>query len=238
MLVFPAVLSLAGGYLLFRGIARKTQARESVIGNVASSGPLESHVTGQKCAYSKVIVEYYQRGGSPWKEIYSLEARVPFRLGAKSVDPSHATYHLAPPKTFEGYLRPNPGLFDTIGPTVRQMRGIADFTSEVSAGEILDEKVLRTVLALPGAKERMKNYMNGAIRVSEYCLPNGTGISVAMDPAASQIPGGAIAGSLEFPLAISVAGAESVMNEKAFMSIALGGFLLLLALGVAILALS
>ncbi len=233
MLVFPAVLTLAGGYLLYRGAMRKSGKKVTISGPLSSGGQLQSHITAQGCAYSKVVVEYYQRGANPWKEIYSFESKVPFKVDGKAVDPAHASFHLPPPKRYEGYIRPNPGLFDMLGPAMRQVRGIADITSEISPGEILDERVLRTVLALPGAKERMKNYMHGAIRVTEYCLPLGTSVNVAVDPLAPQVgAGSSISGTLEYPLVIGVHDAGVVMDEKALASIGLGAFLILLALAV------
>jgi hypothetical protein len=233
MLIFPIILTLAGGYLLYRGAIRKLERKVSVSGQVSPIEPLLSHISSQKCAYSKVVVEFYQRGTSPWKEIYSFESKVLFKIGGKTVDPAHAAFVLPAPKRFEGYLRPNPGLFDMIGPGIRGLRGIADITSEVSPGEILDEHVFKTVLSLPGAKERMKNYLHGAIRVTEHCLPLGTDVTVVIDPAAPPQSGTTgISGTLEYPLAISVHGAHNIMDEKALASLGLGAFLVLLALAV------
>ncbi|MFH0884639.1 MAG: hypothetical protein V1861_02935 [Candidatus Micrarchaeota archaeon] len=235
LLIFPIILSLAGGYLLYRGAVRKLQKRDAISGAVAEAEPLLSHISAQRCAYSKVVVEYYQRGANPWKEIYSFESKVPFKIGAKTVDPTHASFSLPVPKRFEGYIRPNPGLFDMIGPGIRQLRGMADITSEISPGEVLDGHALNIVLSLPGAKERMKNYMKGAIRVTEHCLPLGTEVTVAIDPAAPQGSANRISGTLEYPLVISVHGAHSIMDEKALMSMGLGAFLVLLALSVIVL---
>ncbi len=233
MLVFPAVLTLAGGYLLYRGAMRKSGKKVTLSGPLSAGGELQSHITAQGCAYSKTVVEYYQRGAKPWKEIYSFESKVPFKIDGKTVDPSHASFHLPQPKRYEGYIRPNPGLFDMLGSAMRHVRGVADITSEISPGEILDERVLRTVLLLPGAKERMKNYMHGAIRVSEYCLPLGALVNVAVDPLTPQGgPSTQISGTLEYPLVIGVHDAGVVMDEKALASMGLGAFLILLALAV------
>jgi hypothetical protein len=229
--VFPLLSILGGGYLFYRGIRRKLGTGESLSGRITCADPLESRISGRKCAYSKITVFFYQRGPSPWKEVYSFESRVPFRIEGKPVNPAHAAFFVESPKTYEGYIRPSPGLFDQIGPGIRQLRGIADVTSEISPNEVLDEAVLRALLGLPGAKEKLKNHLKGALRVVESMVPEGTYVTVMRDPAAPPGKPGEIAGTLDYPLAISDSAggrAASVMDEKALLSIILGGFLICL----------
>lgn len=229
--VFPLLSMLGGGYLFYRGIRRKLGKSESVSGRLTCREPVESRISSGKCAYSKVSVMLYQRGSMPWKEVYSFESRAPFSVEGKTVDPTHAVFSVENPKTYEGYVRPSPGLFDQIGPGIRQLRGLADVTSEISPSEVLDEGVLKALLGLPGAKEKLKNHLKGALRVIEAVMPEGTYVTVIRDPAAPPGKPGEISGTMDYPLAISDSAGSptsTVMDEKALLSIILGAFLICL----------
>ncbi|MCI0503993.1 hypothetical protein L0Y65_04745 [Candidatus Micrarchaeota archaeon] len=234
--VFPLILFAGGAYLVYRGVRRRAGPTDSVTGAVGCSEPIESPIGKRKCVYSRVVVEYYQRGTTPWKEVYSYESQAMFKIDDRPVDPTHASFSLSPPDRFEGYVRPKPGLFDSIGPRIRQFRAIADVTSEISPAEIMDESALRAVLSLPGAKEKLKTYLNGALRISEHCLQVGAEATVVLDPAAPRSD--KISGTLDYPLEINVHGQRGAMNAKALASMALGAFLILLSSAVFLLLLS
>ncbi len=240
MAIFPLLSLFGGGYLVLRGLRRKFGRGQTVSGRISCKEPLESRISKGENAYSKVTVELYQRVPTPWKEIYSFESRTPFVIDGKTIDPTHASFFVESKKTYEGYARPKPGLFDQLGTGVRQLRGIADVTTEVSPSAVLDEAVLKALLGLPGANDKLKNHLKGALRITEAVIPVGTFVTVIRDPAAPPSSDEGISGTEDYPLAISdSAGGQalSVMDEKSLTSLALGAFLICLGLAALLLML-
>ncbi len=228
-LFFPFAMLIAGGYLLARGL-RRPAAAEALRGRVSSSGAFESHITRTKCVYSRVVVEQYRRGHDPWERVFSVERREPFTVSGRKVDPARADMRTSLPTAYVGYMRPGKGLVQELSANLRQVQGLADITSEVAPNEYLDDQVIVALLAIPGARDRLRKHMGKALRVTEHVISASSEVSVFADPSMPQAAGAPISGTEEFPLIITdsaAARAKSIMSEKSLASIALGALLII-----------
>jgi len=233
---FPFMMLIAGGYLIARGL-RRSKPAVAVRGRMSSSSAFESHISKTKCVYSRVVVEQYRRGHNPWETIFTSERREPFTISGRKIDPAHADMRTSAPSSFTGYMRPGRGLVQELAANVRQVRGIVDITSEVAPNEYLDDQVVVALLAVPGARDRLRKYSGKALRITEYIISASTNVSVFVDPAGPSGADGVIRGSTEFPLIITdspVSKASAVMGEKSLLSIALGSLLIMAAIGLSL----
>jgi hypothetical protein len=248
-LFIPFILFLAGGYLLYRGIKRLVSVTKVFSGSVSVASPVKSHITKQNCAYSKLLVEYYHGGHIPWQPIYTTEKKAQFSINGKTFDPKYADIRISNTKTSAGYIKHEAGFLARLGlvlklpistlrplaksihDTVYLAHDACDLTNEVRQNEFIDDSILLTVLEDKIIAAKIKPHLKKPLRISEYTIPEGKLIWVAIDSSLSE-GDKALAGTFEFPLIISDIDEQIVLStikEKMYLSLLLGSFLIIFA---------
>jgi hypothetical protein len=244
--VFPLMALGGGAYLILRGLQMRAGTPVLLSGRARSLESLRSPLGGEACVYSRVIVEYYQGGHQPWREIFSFEKRPPFSMDGRRVDTGFADFRVRETLSESGYARRDKGMFEQFGDMlaksqpgeiVRSVATAVTFTpgaAEEIGGSYLDSKRMEALLKLPGAQGRMRPHIRKALRIREYSVPEGALVSVA---GGTEGPGG-ISGKMDAPLVISdgsEGGARESLVEKGAISILIGGALVLLGIGTVVL---
>lgn len=225
-LFLPLITFSAGAYLVYRGLRRMSPSG-AIRGKMRIPNPIESPASKRLCAYSRVVVDYYAGGHTPWRNIYSAEKKTNFSVGGKEVDATHADFRLLAPYMSRGHVAPR-GLVSELKYNLRQVGDFMDILAEVGPKEILDQPMLDAIMENEAAKKKIRPFLSKPLRILEYLLEEGAEISIATDPATSQA-GGTIRGTESYPLLITNAGEEaasSSMREKAYLSLFVGAALL------------
>ncbi len=195
ILILPAAAFVGGIYLAYRGFRRLSgPPGGAVSGTVRCKDDMRSRMTNERCAYSRVVVERYQGGHQPWKEIFSFERRAPFMVGGRDVDPAHADFRLSRSFVAQGYVRRDKGPIERAAsfitgplsgmPSLSVARGAFDLTQEVRENEFLEPDAYTSIMALAGAREKVAPYSRQPLRISEFMLREGGSAIVVPDPAA------------------------------------------------------
>ncbi|MEW6034986.1 MAG: hypothetical protein AB1529_00095 [Candidatus Micrarchaeota archaeon] len=228
--LLPAAAFAGGAYLIFRAAGRLSPSG-TLSGEVSCPKPVQAFVSGKAAAYSRLVVDFYQGGHAPWKNVLVLEKRAPFTVSGKEVGPDHADFRLSSPKVYVGYPAVEGGMIDELRHNLKQLQSMADFSGEVGPNESIPSEVLAPLMANPGIKAKLAPHMRKPLRISEYSLAEGARVSVLSDPAIRQ-GGKTLKGTVEFPLIITDddSAASSAMREKALLSAGIGVFLVLFSI--------
>jgi hypothetical protein len=225
---FPFSVFAIGGYLIFRGISKPET--KSASGKVRSAQAFQSQVSRKTVTYSKLVIEAYQGGHAPWKEIYREERKSDFALSGRPISMEFADVRLSGPAVLEGYLRREKGSIEQFGEYFYRWAGpmttILQAVSLDQKGEIrfLDDAVVQPLMSENAAAKAaiMKN-KSKPLRISEFTIEDGARICAASTLAD-------LKGGLEHPLLITDTpenDARSTMDEKARTSVLLGAGLVL-----------
>jgi hypothetical protein len=231
---FPFSVFAIGGYLIFRGIS-KSETR-SVSGKAKPHKTFKSPVSGKNVTYSKLVIEAYQGGHTPWKEIYKDELKMDFILCGKNVSMEFSDVRITVPLVLEGYIRRKKGDIEEFGEYLYRWAGYIGSPGRTilqiarslgSKGELrfLDDALVGGLMSEGSVKAAIEKNIRKPLRISEFTIEDGTRLCVASNQAD-------LRGTMEHPLLITDTpenDARFTMEEKARTSILLGAGLVLFA---------
>ncbi|MFH0737757.1 MAG: hypothetical protein V1827_04095 [Candidatus Micrarchaeota archaeon] len=237
-LIFPIITAATGAYLISRGMKRESGASE-IHGRVRCERPIESPFSRKPVVYFKVVQEIFFGGNMGWKEFESAVALLDFSINGKRIELDHADVRLSGALAYSGYLKHDNLMMERFNKTIR------DINSKISIGAVevppdaylsqeamdgLDRFRKLGIEAFGKMPKQISQKENRPLRISEYSIPVGMELFVVPDPAMHQA-GDVVKGSKEYPLLVSdKTEGKALVQEKAFMSKALGVGLIIVAI--------
>ncbi len=231
-LLFPTAALLAGAFLLIRGYLKLQLVPAITSGPVSSPGKMKEPLSGQPCAYYRLVLECYRGGASPWRTLASMEGRADLMVGKTLIRPDFADFQLKARVT-EGFVRREPGLLEemrTMYP-LRLAKGIlraSPFSHDPFEERFLEDSFVTVLKGLDPLKKKLADNIRRPLRITEYVLPEGAKAFVSGGKSA----GGILSGELENRLIITDSDEgdiRSAVRDRAAASIAAGAFLLVLS---------
>lgn len=207
-------LLASGAYIAFTGWERRKAVSEALdfSGIVKSDNPMDSILTGQKCAYLRATVE--KLSGNQTAPIAEMELRPRFRLNGVLFDPERATIDTKE-SVFTGFLRKEEGTLDV-------------FLASSLPKTFLDLKATERLLSLPEAKSKLAPHRKSMLRITETSIPDGCEIFVLAKPPKNQHES-------PRPILISTSSASKAresLSKTANTGMTVGAILILVGLAV------
>lgn len=235
-LIFPALLALAGTYLIVRGSGRlfsQSTARSVFCSKVKGKNNLVSPIFSHPCVYYSLTVEC--QTGSKWRRLARETSEYPFLLGDRTIIPKVAFLSLTNPYVTYGRLQGQKGL---VRKGIRMLNDAAlrpyamltgvwtrhpfDKTKAPEYG-YLEDSLWKKLSSYPDFKKQMEGNTDKLFRITESILTSSMEICVIAE--AGQAEAQTITGTVEFPLILSDMkpdDAHQSLRERGLVSVFLG----------------